>query len=305
MFSANDLEPGDHFVSYGKFYDHHGIIVKKSEDGETFEIIEATNTIMGASSGLIKFLGGKAAIKRSPKIFDFEKEKICVVVYRQRYTKMQTIQRAENECCDEEKRKKYKYHLFGNNCEHFATFCATGKEISVQVTKLKLTCKLFWRSGFAGISDELVRNAVMYENKIICEDCFQMNKKLLGVEVKPIVYEEDVEKGDIIRYSYWNLWHEAVVMEKMSITNSSVECKIAHYAFILSRLHRSIKEERLVIKLKGQYRKLNYTSPSYDVYEPDEVVERARGRIGEESYVFFSNDSSHFARWSKLRLDRS
>lgn len=305
VFSADDLEPGDHLILFGAVYDHHGIIVEKSEDGETFEIIEATNTWLGASSGASKFFGGKAAIKRSSKKFDFKKEKICVVVYRHRYTKMQTIERAQNECCDEEKSKKYKYDLFGNNCEHFATFCVTGKKISVQVTKLKLTCRLFLSSGFVGISDELERNGKMYENKIICEDCFQMNKKLLGVEVKPIVNEKDIEKGDIIRYSYWNLWHEAVVLEKMKTTNSSVECKIAHYAFCGLFSFRTIKEENLLVQLKGQCLKLNYAPPAYDVYEPDKVVKRALKRIGEQSFVFFSNDSSHFARSCKLKLHRS
>ena len=304
VFSADDLEPGDHFILYGAAHNHHGIIARKSEDGEIFEIIEASNTWLGASSGASQFFGGKAAIKLSSKKFDFKTEKICVVVYRHRYTKMQTIERAQNEWYFEKKSKKYKYDLLINNCEHFATFCVTGKGFSVHMTKLKLTCRLFLSSGFVGISDELERNDKMHENKIICEDCFQMNKKLLGVTVKPIVNGEDIEKGDIIRYSYWNLWHEAVVTEKMKTTKSSVECKIAHYAFCGLFSHRTIREEKLLVQLKGQYLKLNYTPPAYYVYKPDEVVERARRRIGEQMFVFFSNDSSHFARWCKLKRHR-
>lgn len=132
-----------------------------------------------------------------------------------------------------------------------------------------------------------------------------MNKKLLGVGVKPIVSEGDVQKGDIIRYSYWNLWHDAVVLEVSKKTKKAVVCSIAHYAFRGIFSHRTIIEERKEIQLNGQCSKLDYDLPQYDVYEPEEVVRRARKRLGEQLFVFFSNDSSHFARWCKLKLRRS
>lgn len=292
-------------VFSGAVYDHHGIIISKLDDGVTFEIIEATNTISGAVLGVSKFFGGKAEIKGSFKKFDFDGEKICVVVYRHRFSKEETVQRANGFYNSKEQTGKYKYDLFDNNCEHFATHCVTGQNFSVQVSKVKLTWKLFWSSGFVGISDELERNKREFKNDIICNDCYEMNKKLLGVSVKPIVSEGDVQKGDIIRYSYWNLWHDAVVLEVSKTNKKAVVCFIAHYAFCGLFSHRTIKEERKEIQLNGQCTKLDYAPPQYDVYEPDEVVKRARKRLGEQLFVFFSNDSSHFARWCKLKLRRS
>lgn len=77
VFSCNDIEAGDHVVFSGAVYDHHGIIISKLDDGVTFEIIEATNTISGAVLGVSKFFGGKAEIKSSFKKFDFEGERFA------------------------------------------------------------------------------------------------------------------------------------------------------------------------------------------------------------------------------------
>ena len=306
VFSPGEIEAGDHVVSSGAVYDHHGIIISKLDDGETFEILEATNTVSGAVLGISKLFGGKAKIQTSFKKLDFEREKICVIEYgNRRFSKKETIQRALNFYNNKEESGNYKYDLFDNNCEHFATFCVTGQNFSVQVTKFRLTWKLFWSSGFVGISNELERNEKEYENNIICGECYEMNKKLLGVRVKPIEAEGDVEKGDIIRYSYWNLWHEAVVLEKPKVVKNTLVCSIAHYAFCGPFNHRTIREEILNIRLAGQCSKVDYSMPQYDVYKPEEVVQRARRRMGEQRFVFFSNDSSHFARWCKLRLKRS
>ncbi|XP_061163618.1 uncharacterized protein LOC133172683 [Saccostrea echinata] len=306
VFSSDGIEAGDHVIFSGAVYDHHGIIISRLDDGVTFEIIEATNTFSGVVVGLSKLFGGKAKIQSTFKKFDFEKEKICVVEYRyRRYSKKETIQRAINIYNDKEESVKYKYDLFDNNCEHFATHCVTGQNFSVQVTKFRLTWKLFWSRGFVGISNELTRNEKEFENKIICKDCYEMNKKLLAVTLRPVVGEQDVEMGDIIRYSYYNLWHEAVVLEKKRTTEKSVVCTIAHYAFCGIFSHRTIKEEELEICYDGKCSKLEYTEPSYHVYNPDKVVKRARTRLGEQMFVFFSNDSSHFARWCKLKLTRT
>lgn len=305
VFLPNDIVAGDHVVFSGAVYDHHGIIISKLDDKETFEIIEATNTFSGAVLGVSKFFGGKAEIRCSFKKFDFDKEKICVVVYRHRYSKQETIRRANGFYNSKEESVNYKYDLFDNNCEHFATFCVTGQKFSVQVSKFRLTWKLFWSSGFVGVSDELERNKREYANDIICNDCYEMNKRLLGVSIKPIESEEDVQKGDIIRFSYWNLWHDAVVLEVGKTSNRAIVCSIAHYAFCGPFSHRTIRDEWKEIQLNGRVLKLDYAPPHYDVYESEEVVERARRRIGEQLFVFFSNDSSHFARWCKLKLWKS
>lgn len=291
--SSDKIKPGDHVVFKGVIYDHHGII--KSKNGDELDIIEATNTFCGAVLGL--FFGGKARIKSSTKKFDFTRQKIYVVRYSEHYQIKQIISHAEAF-----QEKKYKYNVLKNNCEHFATSCVTGKNISVQVSKIRLAWKLFWSSGFVGLSDDMKRNEKAKKKNLICENCYEMNKKLLSVEKIPIKFKTDIEIGDIIRYTHWNLWHEAVVLsiDKTTKKTEKVVCSIAHYAFCGLFSHREIKKERKEIQLNGKCLKLNYTAAKYNVFEPKQVVRRAEDRLNEQDFVFFSNDSSHFARWCKL-----
>lgn len=79
---CNDIEVGDYVVFSGVVYDYYGIIILKLDDGVMFEIIEVINIIFGVVLGVLKFFGGKVEIKSFFKKFDFEGEKICVVVYR-------------------------------------------------------------------------------------------------------------------------------------------------------------------------------------------------------------------------------
>lgn len=307
--SCDDLEHGDHVIICGKVYDHHGILVEKK--GNSLKIIEATNTVPGLIIGVLRRgIWGKANIQISKKEFDFKKTTVCVVEYKYRYSKTETVKRANDFLCNKAKTGNYTYNLLANNCEHFATFCATGKQFSVQVSKFKLMRDMFFKTGFLGFNDELARNSDQFEKHLICKECYDMNKHLLGVSVKPVVSAEDITKGDIIRYSYWNFWHEAVVLEKEEteeneeIDQNIVVCSIAHYAFFGPLSYRTIAEEKIKIRLDGQTFKLNYNPPQYAVYQPDEVVERARRRVGEQLFSFYSNDSSHFARWCKLQLMR-
>lgn len=122
--SSDKLEIGDHVVFHRFFYDHHGIIISKN--GQTFGVIEAK-----------KNEGGKVQLAYSEIIFDFEKDKVSVASYTERYSKQETARRAF--CIYDESRKhpgSYIYNVFTNNCEHFATFCATGIRYSLQVADL-------------------------------------------------------------------------------------------------------------------------------------------------------------------------
>lgn len=310
VFSAADIEKGDHITFAGAIYDHHAIVVDTFSDNSV-EIIEATNTFSGVVVGISKFFGQKAKLVSSRKTFNFTREKIRVIFYkRRRYSKFDTVNRAKKffgNCGkqdDEPPTADYKYDLFENNCEHFATYCVTGEKFSIQVTKLRLTAKLFLSNGFIGISDEKKRNEKEFENNIICESCFKINQKLLEVPIRTIRNKDDVQKGDVIRFSYWNLWHEAVVLEISEVKSDCIKCFIGHYAFCGLWSHRKIIKELISINFNGSYRKLEYNPPLFHVYDPETVVHRAESRIGEQMFVFFSNDSSHFVRWCKLKLKR-
>ncbi|XP_048743471.2 uncharacterized protein LOC125656891 [Ostrea edulis] len=304
VISGEEIEEGDHIVFAGAVYDHHGIVVSKRKDGNEIEIVEATNSIFGATAGIL--FGGKANVKSTIKTFNFITDQIRIVVYRKpRFSKQEIACRAKkfiNEA--DPNRKNFDYHLLGNNCEHFTTFCVTGKRFSVQVRKFRMIASIFVRRGFRGISDEKLRNEKEFENNIICKQCYEVNKKLLSAKVTPILRHDDVNVGDVIRYSYWNLWHDAVVLRTVKKDSKFVLCEIAHYCFRGPFSHREIIREELKIYFKGNVIVLHYEPPNYDVYDPEVVVHRAEKRMQEKCFAFFSNDSSHYARWCKLKLVR-
>lgn len=285
-----------------KVYTHHGIIVSENRCG-SFKIIEATNTTSGfvSATSTSKSFGGKAEIMCSLKKLDLRKEKILVVVYKSgRFSKMDTALNAILYYRDV-KLNGYKYNLITNNCEHFATYCATGQHFSLQVAMAKFVPRLFFSIGISGIVDEKQRNEELFKNKIICEPCYKMNRNLLSVRCVPIRSDGDIMKGDIIRYLYVGLWHDAVILRKIKTNTRWTKCSIAHYTFC-GLSSKTIKEEKLTIKFRGKFYKLDYVSPRYDIYAPGDVVKRAKRRIGEQLFMYFSNTSSHFARWCKLKL---
>ncbi|KAK3098517.1 hypothetical protein FSP39_020264, partial [Pinctada imbricata] len=308
-----EIDEGDHIIYAGAVYDHHAIITEIAPDERDennikrakVTLIHATNTKLGVFSGLSKVFGGKAEIRRTVDYFDFETSKIMIVKYfNAPFKATDVIRRAEGEL----EKQDFRYHLFGNNCEHFATYCVTNERFSMQVTKLKMTLRMFLSLRFVALSNEKLRNQVAYERGLICKMCFERNNKLFEAEKKPIKEKADVQKGDIITFSYWNLYHDAIVLEvhedKVGHRNK-VDLTFAHYAFCGQSEHYTIKQKRKTFPLNGSVTVTMYTSPPFKVYTSKETVDRAKMRIDEQQFAFFANDSSHFARWCKFKLSHS
>lgn len=120
--------------------------------------MEATYTMAGAVLGISKLFGQNRSLSSIKKI-GFEKQKnFVVVVNKRRFSKQETFCLGIGFFGEQEKSGDYEYtsYLFDNNREHFATVCVTEqKTYTVQVSKVKLTWKLFWHIGFVWMSDEL------------------------------------------------------------------------------------------------------------------------------------------------------
>lgn len=314
--SKEHIKPGDHITFPGRIYDHHAIVVtvandnKDNRDNEALiEIVHATNTSAKATFASLHPFGNKARLKRVNESINFKQRKVMVFKYSSEvkpFPSAEIVQRAIAEA-DADKaggQSQFKYNLFRNNCEHFATWCVTGRKLSLQVRKFTMVFWMFLKSGFYDISDEFVRNEKEYESGMLCKNCYSRNKTLLDVPKKYIMDANDVTSGDILIYSYYFLWHCAVVLRVLKIRNNYVKCQIAHYAYYGPMAHRTIVEEDLIIPLDGSVMVTMYPK-KFNVFPPEEVVERARSRIGEQMFAFFTNDSSQFSRWCKLKLTKS
>lgn len=109
---------GEHIRVQRFLYSHHGI---DCGDG----------TVLHYTGTLWKRKG--ATVKRTA-LQDFAAgKKLAVLHYDNQEEPNEVIQRAESRLNEQE------YSLIGNNCEHFATWCMTGKAKSHQIKKVAVT----------------------------------------------------------------------------------------------------------------------------------------------------------------------
>ncbi len=112
-----DLLPGDHICvkRKGRFYTHHGIYM---DDGKVIHfagsIREKIDPVVHETD-LSRFLKGGILRRRD---------------YKQRLPASETIRIAREQLSDRS------YSMIWNNCEHFATYCATGKKKSRQIKRV-------------------------------------------------------------------------------------------------------------------------------------------------------------------------
>lgn len=114
--SECDLMPGDHISARrrGGFYTHQGIYMGEGKvihyTGSRKEKVDAVVT----ETALIRFSKGRSLRRRN---------------YPKRLDPSQTIALAGNQLSEGS------YSMLWNNCEHFATYCATGEKKSRQVKR--------------------------------------------------------------------------------------------------------------------------------------------------------------------------
>ncbi|CAC5401285.1 unnamed protein product [Mytilus coruscus] len=122
-------------------------------------------------------------------------------------------------------------------------------------------------------------------------------------ELKKLPFKKATEitnfsPGDIIDFTYCSMSHEAVVV-KVEYPET-IKCSVVHYKYDGVIRTRTIIEEDFIFKLADQ----NIFVHDYtgcDIHPPEEVVRRAKTRLGEQKFNTFTNRSSHFAKWCKIK----
>ncbi|XP_052058349.1 uncharacterized protein LOC127698741 [Mytilus californianus] len=122
-------------------------------------------------------------------------------------------------------------------------------------------------------------------------------------ELKTLPYKQATQitnfsPGDVIDFTYCSLSHEAVVV-KVEYPEA-IKCSVVHYNYDGILGTRAIVEDDFIFKLADQ----NVFVHDYtgcDIYLPEEVVRRAKSRLGEQKFNTFTNRSSHFAKWCKIK----
>lgn len=150
-----------------------GYLLKKLRG--RFQVVEAAKT----GPGLIK-------LKLSWHKLDSKEGGVRVASYLDRIIpRPETVLRAHR--CYEKSTKDpnfYQYNLFRNNCEHFATYCATGRMYSLQVIAIQ--------SDLLSYIKERLKLTLTGNN--------EQSKHYKCIPCKNTEIENDVYNGDIITY---------------------------------------------------------------------------------------------------------
>ncbi|VDI25477.1 Hypothetical predicted protein [Mytilus galloprovincialis] len=139
-----------------------------------------------------------------------------------------------------------------------------------------------------------------YRSSHMSRHCKTGKTELKSLPYKRATEITNISPGDVIDFTYCSLSHEAVVV-KVEYPET-ITCSVVHYNYAGILETRTIVEEEFIFKLAGQ----NIFVHNYDecdVYSPDEVVRRAKSRLHEQNFNTFSNRSSHFAKWCKIRSE--
>ncbi|XP_071175916.1 uncharacterized protein [Mytilus edulis] len=121
-------------------------------------------------------------------------------------------------------------------------------------------------------------------------------------ELKTLPYKRatemaNISPGDVIDFTYCSMSHEGVVI-KVEYPET-IKCSVVHYNYAGVIRTRTIVEEDFIFKLADQDIFVHdYTG--CNIHEPEEVVRRAKSRLGEQKFNTFTNRSSHFAKWCKI-----
>ena len=115
--SEADLLPGDHIYvkRTTRHYKHHGIYIGQGKVIHVSGSIREKRDPEVRETDLSTFLNGGILRRR---------------VYKRRLPASETIRIAKKQLRDT------RFSIIRNNCEHFATFCATGRKKSRQVRKI-------------------------------------------------------------------------------------------------------------------------------------------------------------------------
>lgn len=114
-----------------------------------------------------------------------------------------------------------------------------------------------------------------------------------------------LRRGDVITFTYFGLGHEGVITEFTPLSDNQsevVKVTVVHFNFAGLFCTRTVVEEDFFFNLSRQHVYV-YDFSGENVYPPQEVVDRARKKIGSQNFNTYSNRSSHLSRYCKVKLN--
>lgn len=140
-------------------------------------------------------------------------------------------------------------------------------------------------------------NFLTYRSCHLSRFCKTGKKEMKVLRKKQVKDINDISPGDVIEYKYMKFDHEAVVV-KVELAEPKMQIGIVHYA--LKGIEHVIIEEKISLDL-AQRNVFVHDYQDIEVYSSDDVIQRARSRLGEKKFNAVTNRSSHVAKWCKVK----
>ena len=124
------------------------------------------------------------------------------------------------------------------------------------------------------------------------------SKNITTLPTVPVRSMNDLSPGDLIRFRYFGVSHEAVLVKIAEAEN--IRINVIHYNYDRMLGTKEVVNEEMTFKLSDENVHI-HDYANVEAYEPEEVVRRAKSRVGEQKFNPFTNRSSHLAKWCKIK----
>ena len=124
------------------------------------------------------------------------------------------------------------------------------------------------------------------------------SKNITTLPTVPVRSMNDLSPGDVIRFRYFGVSHEAVLVRIAEEEN--IKINVIHYNYDRMLGTKTVVNDEMTFKLSDENVHI-HDYANVEVYEPEEVVRRAKSRVGEQKFNPFTNRSSHLAKWCKIK----
>ena len=142
----------------------------------------------------------------------------------------------------------------------------------------------------------IIYKTCTYNNNVVL---FQTgSKNLKTLPTVPVRSMSDLSPGDVIRFRYRGLPHEAVLVKISEAGN--IRINVIHYNYAGVFGTREVVNEEMTFDLSDENMYI-HDYANVKVYEPEEVVQRAKSKVGEKRFNMLTNRSSHFTKWCKVK----
>ncbi|XP_071139222.1 uncharacterized protein [Mytilus edulis] len=153
-----EIRKGDHIIILRSFYDHHAIVVKVNEPEDdnclqiSLELIHQTNR--GAIRDSFRGRERIVKLKRKTETVDLKTVRICKYWGRIKPKSPDEVVKRATESLKGDQHE-FRYNVIDNNCEHFASWCVTGRRLSIQIRKATVVFKILVQNRLRGLSNEI------------------------------------------------------------------------------------------------------------------------------------------------------